>query len=123
MSYAGISTSQLTPELLQQLQAYQDQQKQQSMAKALMQNSADPRTSYAGLSNAGSDIGGAIALKSMQNKANAGRQVPLGQGPAMDVSVGGVSQTLPGMNMGTISSQTPSLGGGWLKNLFSMGGA
>lgn len=68
MSYAGLTTNQLTPELLQQMQMMQDQQRKQQMAAALMNNNADPKTAYAGLSNAGSDLTGALYLKSLQAK-------------------------------------------------------
>lgn len=68
MSYAGLSTSQLTPELLQQMQAMQDQQRKQQLAAQLMGNNVDPKTAYAGLSNAGSDLNGALMLKAMQGQ-------------------------------------------------------
>lgn len=121
----GLSTSQLTPEVLQQWQAYQDQQRKQQLAATLMGNNADPKTAYAGVANAGSDLNGALMLKAMQNQANGPASTNLGQTPGMDASMGGVNRTLPGMNIGSVSSQTPSLGGGMfsgLGKLFNLGG-
>lgn len=72
---AGIPTSQLTPEMLQQMQAYQDQQKRSQMAGALMQNQADPRTANAGFANAGSDILGAVTQNAIQHQNGPQSQV------------------------------------------------
>lgn len=66
MSNPGLSTSQLTPELLQQWQQQQDVAKQQAMAQALMGNQAQGQ--YSGLANAGGDILGAMASNSIAAK-------------------------------------------------------
>lgn len=68
MSYQGLSTSQLTPEMLQQMQQQSDLQKRQALAASLMQNSADPRQQNAGLANAGSDILGAVIGRNAQQQ-------------------------------------------------------
>ena len=120
MSYAGLTTAQLTPELLQQMQALQDQQRQQNLAKALMSSQADPKTAYAGLANVGSDLSGAYALNAMQR-----RNVPTAQGgmtDPMDVSMGGISRQIPGQNIGPISGATPNLGTSIFGKMFGMGG-
>lgn len=62
-----LMTSQLTPEVLQQMQTYQDQQKRQAMAQALMQNNMQGQN--AGIANAGSTLAGAFADKRLQNNA------------------------------------------------------
>lgn len=98
MSYpGGISTAQLTPEMLQQWQQQQDVSKQQAMAQALMQNKATGQNS--GLANAGSDILGAITSNNIAAKND----------PLAPVKV-------------TPQVGTSSLGN-WASKLFSMGGA
>ena len=64
------SRFQMTPELAQAMQQYQDLQRRQQMAQSLMQNSANPQTANSGIANAGSDIAGAIAAKNMQNQSD-----------------------------------------------------
>lgn len=108
MSYAGLSTSQLTPELLQQMQMMQDQQRKQQLAATLMGNNADPKTAYAGLSNAGSDLTGALMLKAMQGQ----NQTPNPANP----TAGMVDQ------MGVpLNAPKPSMFSG-LGKLFNLGG-
>lgn len=109
MSYAGLSTSQLTPELLQQMQMMQDQQRKQQLAATLMGNNADPKTAYAGLANAGSDMNGALILKAMQARN------PQQASPA-NPTAGMVDQ------MGvSLNSPKPGMFSG-LGNLFNLGG-
>ena len=60
----------MTPELLQAIQQYQDQQRKQAMAGALMQNSANSSAANGGIANAGSTLAGALAMKNMQNQAD-----------------------------------------------------
>lgn len=85
------------------------------MAQALMGNNANPTTSYAGIANAGGDLAGAVAQKTMQQNAvqQAQNNVP------------GVMQNLGG-NIGSISSKTPNLPNygmfSGLSGLFGMGG-
>lgn len=112
MTNPALTTAQLTPEYLQQLQAYQDQQKQLNMAKALMNNQADAKTPYAGVANAGSDLTGALALKAFQQnqpQTNAANYLP------NDPTAGMKDQT--GM---PISGAQP--GQSWWKGLFNLGG-
>lgn len=113
MSSAGISTSQLTPELLQQIQQYQEQQKQQAMAQSLMQNNAPMGTPYAGISNAGSSLSGAMMAKAMQRNA---MQQAQNNAPGTMMPLGG--------GLGSVSSKTPNLPNqpSWMSNLFSLGG-
>lgn len=113
MSYQGISTSQLTPEFLQQMQAYQEQQKKLAMAQSLMQNSAPMTTPYAGISNAGSSLAGAMAARNLQQSAMQQTQNNM---PGTMHSLGG--------GIGSVSDKVPSLPNkaGWFSNLFSLGG-
>lgn len=108
MSYAGLSTSQLTPELLQQMQMMQDQQRKQQLAATLMGNNADPKTPYAGIANAGSDLNGALMLKAMQgqNQTPNAANPTAGMTDQMGVPLNGPR---PGMFSG-------------LSNLFNLGG-
>lgn len=123
MSYAGLTAAQLTPELLQQLQMQSDQQKQQAMAKALMNNQADPKTAYAGMANAGGELTGALTLKAMQDRQNTPANGQGGMTAPIGYSGGGISGQIPGMNIGTISGQTPSLGNNtFFGKMFGMGG-
>jgi hypothetical protein len=61
---------QMTPELQQAMQQYQDQQRRQQMVAALMQNNANPQTPNSGLANAGSSILGAVVGRNMQNQTD-----------------------------------------------------
>jgi hypothetical protein len=90
--------SQMTPEMMQAIQQYQDQQRRQQMAQSFMQNSANPQTQNSGIANAGSDILGAITARNLQN-----RQMPNALGSS---ATAGMSQQ-PGM-----LSRLFNLGGG-----------
>lgn len=113
MSYQGVSTAQLTPEFLQQMQAYQDQQKKMAMAQSLMQNNAPMNTPYAGISNAGSSLAGAMAARNLQQNAmqQAQNNMP---GTMHDL----------GSGIGSVSDKVPNLQNkaGWFSNMFSLGG-
>ncbi|HVZ60672.1 MAG TPA: hypothetical protein VG892_07795 [Terriglobales bacterium] len=91
MSYSGLTTDQLTPEMLQQMEQYRQKM---AAAQALMGNNANPQTPYAGISNAGSSLLGAMAMKRIQDQND-----PLGH-----VNV------------------TPAVNSSWMQRLFSLGG-
>jgi len=77
MSYPGMplgmSTAQMTPELMAQYQQAADQAKKMAMAQSLMGNQAQGQN--AGLANAGGDIAGAIAMKNLQQQASPQNQM------------------------------------------------
>lgn len=73
MSNPGMMTSQMTPELMAQLQAQQDQQRKIALAQSLMGNQAQGQNS--GLANAGGDILGAVAMQRMQQQNSPQNQV------------------------------------------------
>lgn len=100
---SNLSTQQLTPEFLQQMQQYQDQQKKMQLAQGLMGNKATGQ--YGGLANAGSDIAGAVAQNQLQNQANWNAQ-----------GLGNVAVTpqVGTTGLGRLGSQ--------IGNLFGMGG-
>lgn len=99
-----LMTSQMTPELMQQMQAYQDQQKQQAMAQALMQGNAQGQNG--GIANAGSAIAGAFADKRLQDNAKWAAQ--------------GISPVNVTPQVGTTQLGRAA---GWAKNLFGIGGS
>jgi hypothetical protein len=104
MSNPGISTAQMTPELMQQWQALQDQQRRQAMAQALMGNQAQGQNS--GIANAGSAIAGALADRNIANNAR---------------------WTAQGISPVQVTPQVGTTGLGraanWAKGLFGMGGS
>jgi hypothetical protein len=97
-----VMTNQMTPEFLQQMQAYQDQQKRSQLANALMQNGADPTTANAGISNAGSDIAGAVISNKMADNAKWAAQ---------------------GLSPVTVTPQVGTTGLGRFANMFGLGGS
>lgn len=66
MSNPGMMTNQMTPELMAQMQAQQDQQRKMAMAQSLMGNQAKGTNS--GMANAGNDILGAITMHNLAQK-------------------------------------------------------
>ena len=101
-----MTTDQMTPEFMAQLQQYQDQQRKMAMAQSLMGNQAQGQNS--GLANAGNSILGAITMKNMAQQQNPQNQM--------------ASQTIQqryGMNPSQAQNvMNPSL----MSRLFSMGG-
>lgn len=98
-----MTTAQMTPEFMAQLQAYQDQQKKMQMAQSLMGNQAQGQNS--GLANAGSDILGAITAQRLQQQNSPENQV---------------IQQRYGMNPSQAQNVTnPS----WTSRLFNLGGS
>lgn len=84
------STAQLTPEYLQAMQAWQDQQKKMQMAQALMGNQADPKTANAGIANAGNDLLGASIQNRIQQQNSPEAQIiqqRYGMTPAQSVGI------------------------------------
>lgn len=73
-----MSSPGITPQQMQQLQMIQQQQHRAQLAQALQQGmdgqatqqQADPRTPYAGITNAGSSLTNALAYKNAQNAAD-----------------------------------------------------
>lgn len=97
------STSMLTPEYLQQMQAWQDNQRKQALAQSLMSNQADPRTQNSGIANAGADIAGALASKAVANRMN-----PLAQVQVTPQQIGGGAGIWAQRHLGNLFN----LGGG-----------
>lgn len=106
---AGISTQQLTPEFLQQMQQYQDQQKKMQLAQGLMGNKAQGQ--YSGLANAGSDLAGALASQNI-GAANS----PAAQAISLRT---GISPSAAG---NIVNPSMLSQAKNWAGNLFGMGG-
>ena len=115
MSNPGLTTAQLTPELLQQAQAQNDQQKKMAMAQALMSNKATGQ--YSGLTNAGNDILGAVTANNLQQGQQQAMQNQMAANTpaaAMQTGYGQVSANLP--QLPSQSGMMSKLGG-----LFNLG--
>lgn len=104
MSAPGYTTNQMTPEFLQQMQQYQDQQRRSALAQSLMQGGATGQN--AGLANAGGALAGAFADRRIQDN--------------MKWAAQGISPVQVTPQVGTTAL---GRAGSWAKNLFGMGGS
>ena len=73
MSNPGMTTAQMTPEMMAYYQQQSDQARKMAMAQSLMGNQAQGKNG--GMANAGSDILGAITMKNMAQQADPQNQM------------------------------------------------
>ena len=69
----GMTTAQMTPEMMAYYQQQADQARKMAMAQSLMGNQA--RGQNSGMANAGGDILGAIAMKNMAQQSDPQNQM------------------------------------------------